>query len=76
MTLDQHFESLTKIIYNLSKAPTRRYKNKTLLEKLKKAKQIYDLALTEIELCKESDQTKLLKRIIDSILWQAPTHTA
>lgn len=61
--MELHFEKLSKILNNLSKAPTRRYRNSTLIAKLHEAKQVYNAAIIEIELYKESEQSQLLKNL-------------
>uniref|UniRef100_A0A8D8AV99 (northern house mosquito) hypothetical protein n=1 Tax=Culex pipiens TaxID=7175 RepID=A0A8D8AV99_CULPI len=61
--MELHFEKLSKILNNLSKAPTRRYRNSTLIAKLHEAKQVYNAAIIEIELYKESEQLQLLKNL-------------
>ena len=60
--INNTLEKLSLILKSLQKNPYRRYKYRTLVDKLSSAKILYALAIEEINLLKESKQAPLLKQ--------------
>lgn len=61
--LEKTYEGLGVILKKFSKNPNRKYRSKTLLTKLDKAKSLYRIGLSEIEFLPEQKQAPLTKTL-------------